>query len=151
LKKLLLIIILLSGHLYALERESTLKMYHGIFAALSSKTPIHVYTTDKEYRDVFLHSKQIVLADTLEASDIALVTEERTLKNILYVKSTNRELDTKPVIFVTNYHLLKISNEIVGAFYWRKGRSQLLFIKNRLKSYNITLPKAYQSFMVDEL
>ena len=146
-----MVIILLCGHLYALERESTLKMYHGIFAALSSKTPIHVSTTDKEYRDVFLHSKQIVLADTLEVSDIALVTEERTLKNILYVKSTNRALDKKPVIFVTNYHLLKISNEIVGAFYWRKGRSQLLFIKNRLKLYNITLPKAYQSFMVDEL
>lgn len=150
-RNLVVIFLLLSGHLYALEIESTLKMYHGIFVALSSKTPIHVYTTDKEYRDVFLHSKQIVLTDTLEESDIALVTEERTLKNILYVKSTNGELDKKPVIFVTNYHLLKTSNEVVGAFYWRKGRSQLLFIKNRLKSYNIILPTEYQSFMVDEL
>jgi len=126
-------------------------MYHGIFSALSSKASINVYTNDKEYRDVFIHSKKIVLSNTLQESDIALVTAERTLKNILYVKNINKNLDKKPIIFVTNYHFLKISKEIVGAFYWRKGRSQLLFIKNRLKQYNIILPKAYQSFMIDEL
>ena len=138
-------------YLNALDTESTLKIYQGIFHALSSKTPINVYTNDKEYRDVFLHSKKIVLSNTLEASDIALVTDERTLKNILYTKNSNRNFDKKPIIFVTNYHFLKISKEIVGAFYWRKGRSQLLFIKNRLKQHNITLPKEYQSFMIDEL
>ena len=150
-RKLLIVLILLNGALYALERESTLKMYHGIFTALSSKTPIKVYTNDKEYRDVFLHSKKIVLSNTLQESDIALVTDERTLKGILYKKSRNEEFDKKTIIFVTNYHFLKISDEIVGAFYWRKGRSQLLFIKNRLKHYEITLPKEYQNFMIDEL
>lgn len=138
-------------YLNALDTESTLKIYQGIFHALSSKTPINVYTNDKEYRDVFLHSKKIVLSNTLEASDIALVTDERTLKNILYTKNSNRNFDKKPIIFVTNYHFLKISKEIVGAFYWRKGRSQLLFIKNRLKQHNITLPKEYQNFMINEL
>lgn len=150
-RKLLTVLILIHGCLYALERESTLKMYHGIFGALSSKTPITVYTNDKEYRDVFLHSKKIVLSNTFEASDIALVTEERTLKNIFYTKNSKRDFDKKPIIFVTNYQFLKISEEIVGAFYWRKGRSQLLFIKNRLKQHNITLPKEYQNFMIDEL
>lgn len=150
-RKLFIVLILLHGPLYALERESTLKMYHSIFTALSSKTPINVYTNDKEYRDVFLHSKKIVLTNILEVSDIALVTDERTLKNILYTKYSNRNFDKKPIIFVTNYQFLKISEEIVGAFYWRKGRSQLLFIKNRLRQHNITLPKEYQSFMIDEL
>lgn len=150
-RKILFLFIILYGQLHALERESTLKMYHGIFTALSSKTPISVYTTDKEYRDVFIHSKKIVLSNTPEESDIVLVTDERTLKNILYVKNTTRNFDREPIIFVTNYHFLKMSEKIVGAFYWRKGRSQLLFIKNRLKQYNISLPRAYQSFMVDEL
>lgn len=126
-------------------------MYHGIFSALSSKVSINVYTNDKEYRNVFIHSKKIVLSDTPEESDIVLVTDERTLNNILYVKNTTRNFDKEPIIFVTNYHFLKMSEKIVGAFYWRKGRSQLLFIKNRLKQYNISLPRAYQSFMIDEL
>lgn len=124
-------------------------MYHGIFTALSSKIPITVYINDKEYRDVLIHSKKIVLANTPEEADIALVTDERTLKDILYTQ--NRNLGKKPIIFVTDYHFLKMSEKIVGAFYWRKGRSQLLFIKNRLRHYNITLPKAYQNFMIDEL
>ncbi len=137
------------GHLYALERKSTLKIYHGIFSALSAKTFINVFTNDKEYRDVFKHSNRIKLSDKLEEADIVLITEERALNNILYSINSNGSI--KPVVFVTNYHFLKISDDIVGAFYWRKGRSQLLFIKKRLNQHNITLPKEYQNFMIDEL
>jgi hypothetical protein len=141
----------LYGHLYALERESTLKMYHSIFSALSPKALIAVYTNDKEYRDVFSDSKRIFLSNKFEEADIVLMTEESALINILYRVQGNTNDSKKPIIFVTNYHFLKMSDDIVGAFYWRKGRSQLLFINKRLKQYDITLPKEYQSFMVDEL
>ena len=134
-----------------MDRESTLKMYHSIFTALSPKASINVYTNDKEYRDVFSHSKRIFLSDKFEEADIVLVTEESTLSNILYRTQVNTNDSKKPIIFVTNYHFLKMSDDIVGAFYWRKGRSQLLFIKKRLRQHDITLPQEYQSFMVDEL
>lgn len=137
------------GQLYALDKRSTLKMYHGIFTALSSKTAISVYTEDHEYRNVFRHSKRILLSNKLEESDIILVTEERTLNYILNTLKTHS--GKKPIIFVTNYHFLKLSDKIVGAFYWRKGRSQLLFIKERLEQQSIVLPHAYQKFMIDEL
>ena len=150
-RKILILLILLYGHLHALERKSTLKMYHSIFDALSHKTSINVYTQDKEYRDVFRHSKRIVLSDKLEESDIVLITGERALNNILSTIDVNTGGGKKPIIFVTNYKFLKISDDIVGAFYWRKGRSQLLFIKSRLNEHNITLPKEYQNFMIDEL
>ena len=150
-RKIVILLILLYGHLYALERESTLKIYHGIFNALSQKTLINVYTNDKEYRDVFQHSKRFFLSSKVENADVILVTNERTLENILFRINTNRDGGKKPIIFVTNYKLLKLSDGIVGAIYWRKGRSQLLFIKNRLDEHNITLPKAYQNFMIDEL
>lgn len=134
-----------------MDRGSTLKMYHSIFTALSPKALIAVYTKDQEYRDVFSHSKRIFLSDKLEEADIALVTEESTLNNVLYSVKVNKNDSKKPIIFVTNYHFLKMSDDIVGAFYWRKGRSQLLFIKKRLRQHDITLPKEYQSFMVDEI
>jgi hypothetical protein len=106
---------------------------------------------DKEHRDVFKHSKRIFLSDKPEEADIVLITDERALNNILSTMNVNADSGKKPIIFVTNYHFLKISDDIVGAFYWRKGRSQLLFIKNRLKEHNITLPKEYQNFMIDKL
>lgn len=134
-----------------MERESTLKMYHGIFAALSQKTSINVYTKDNEFRKVFRHSKRIFLSNKPEEADIVLITDERTLEYILHSSNVNADGNRKPIIFVTNYHFLKISQDIVGAFYWRKGRSQLLFIGKRLKEHNITLPQEYQNFMIDEL
>jgi hypothetical protein len=138
-------------HLNAVDRESTLKIYHSVFNALALNPPIHVYTNDNEYRDVFQHSKKIVLTDNAKESDIVLITNERTLNDILYTMNENVDISKKPIMFVTNYHFLKISDKIVGAFYWRKGRSQLLFIKKRLKHYGITLPEEYQRFMIDEL
>ena len=150
-KKVLLLLILVYGQLFALERGSTLKMYHGIFSALSSKVTIFVYTNDKEYRDVFSYSKRIFLTNELEEADIALITDKRSLKSILYRLKVNTNVSKKPILFVTDYHFLKESDDIVGAFYWRKGRSQLLFIKKRLKQYDITLPKEYQGFLIDAL
>jgi len=111
---------------------------------------ITVYTTDKEYRKVFATSKRFFLAREPEESDIILITNRSTLDSILKRNITNIN-SNKPILFVTDYRLLKNSKEVVGAFYWRKGRSQLLFINSRLQEHNITLPAAYQNFMIDEL
>ncbi len=150
-RKIFIILILLYGHLYALERESTLKMYHQIFSSLVSKPRIHVYTDDKEYREVFSHSKWMILSDEHEESDIVLITNRSALFKIMKERQWAAKKDKKSIIFVTDYRLLGYTPDVVGAFYWRKGRSQLLFIKNRLDAYHVTLPKEYEDFMVDEL
>jgi len=139
------------GHLYALERESTLKMYHQIFSAMVSKPMITVYTEDKEYKAVFATSKRMFLSDEPEKSDIILITDRSTLFKIIRERQWAALKDEKPILFVTDYRLLEYSFGIVGAFYWKKGRSQLLFVKNRLDAYNIVLPKEYKNFIVDEL
>ena len=142
---------LLYGELYALERDSTLKMYQGIFSALSSKLLVSVYTNDKEYREVFKHSKQIILSKRLEEADIILITDESTLKSVLKNMKVNKSKKNMPKLFVTHYQFLKYSEDIIGASYWRKGRSQLLFIKKRLDKHLIVLPRQYRYFTVDEL
>jgi len=112
---------------------------------------INVYTDDREYKEVFATSKRMVLSDEPEKSDIILMTNKSALFKIMREKQWAVEKDEKPIIFVTDYRLLKNSFDIVGAFYWKKGRSQLLFIKNRLDAYNITLPEEYEDFLVDTL
>jgi len=145
-----MLLILFHTGLHALERESTLKMYHGIFSALTSKTMMSVYTTDKEYRKVFNTSKRIYLSSKPENSDIILITTRSALDSTLKRNDADTSVK-KPILFVTKYRYLKESKDVVGAFYWRKGRSQLLFIKKRLEQQNIQLPKAYRNFMIDEL
>ena len=126
-------------------------MYHQIFSALVSKPMINVYTDDKEYRKVFATSKRMVSSGDPEKSDIILITNREALFQIMRERQWTVAKDEKPILFVTDYRLLKNSFDIVGAFYWRKGRSQLLFIKNRLNAYNITLPDEYKDFQVDTL
>lgn len=52
------------------------------------------------------------------------------------------------MFYNSTYHYY---NEIVGAFYWRKGRSQLLFIGKRLKNHDITLSSSYRKFIIEKL
>jgi len=151
LKKILILLILVYGQLFALEKESTLKIYNQIFSSLVSKPVVSVYTNDKEYKDVFSYSDKIKLVDTASVADIVLITNRLTLFNVMKERQWMEQLDEKPILFVTDYRLLKYSLDIVGAFYWRKGRSQLLFIKDRLNQYHISLPQEYHAFMVDTL
>ena len=109
-----------------------------------------MYVNDDEYRQVFSTSKRLHLVSDPKEADIVLITNERTLSRV-FAQNQTSVIGKKPILFVTDYHLLDRSEEIVGAFYWRKGRSQLLFVKNRLDKYNITLPDEYQRFTVDEL
>ena len=145
-----MLLILFYGHVYALDRDSTLKIYHKLFFSLTPKAVISVYVNDDEYRQVFLTSKRLKLVKDLKDADIVLITNERTLGRALS-QNQSLEVGRKPILFVTDHHFLGRSKDIVGAFYWRKGRSQLLFIKSRLDAYHITLLDEYQKFIVDEL
>jgi hypothetical protein len=148
LKKILAFLILLYGHLYALDKESTLKIYQQIFSSMLPKQEIRVYTKDRELLEIFKGSKKIIPVKNPEESDIMIVGNSYT-----YEKIHNLIADQKKdvIIFATDYHLLKEYPYIVGALYWKKGRSQLLFLKPRLEKYHITLPDEYQPFIVESL
>jgi len=126
-------------------------MYHHIFAALSSQNIISVYVKDKEYLEVFQFSNKISVSNRLEESDIVLITDKHMLAEVLKYDSIYETKKKRPVLFTTNYRFLEKSKEIIGAFYWKKGRSQILFIKNRLHKLGLHLPQEYEQFMVDEL
>lgn len=148
-KKVLILFILLYGHVHALENKSTLKIYHEIFSALLNKQVVYVYTGDKEYRKVFETSEKIILTHTIEEADIILITNHAALFRI--INKLQGAFAKGPILFVTDYRLLKYSPSIVGAFYWKKGRSQLLFIENRLDTFNVNLPQEYKNYIVETL
>jgi len=117
---------------------------------LPKEEKIRVYTKDKELLDIFRNSKKIIPVKTPEESDIIVVGNSAVYQKIhdLVVKQKKRE---DVIIFATDYHLLKKYPYIIGALYWKKGRSQLLFLRPRLEKYHITLPDEYQPFIVESL
>jgi hypothetical protein len=137
---------LLYGHLYAFEPESTLKLYHHLLSSMSNKKRVKVYTEDNEYRKIFLKSKYIKIVLNIKDADFILITTDSMIG-----KLKGEKLSQDTIILTNNYRHMEELDNILGAFYYRKGRRQFLFLKPRLKEHNITLPLEYNKYIVDEL
>ena len=53
------------------------------------------------------------------------------------------------LFFTNNYRKLLSDTTFFGAFFWNKSRPNIVFIKERLKSYSVSLPKEYEKFVED--
>jgi len=146
LKKSILIIILLYGSLNAFEPESTLKLYHHLLSSIFNKKSVKVYTEDNEYRKIFLQSKYIKIVLNIKNADFILITTDTMLE-----KLKDKKLPKNIIILTNDYHHMEQLDNILGAFYYRKGRRQFLFLRPRLKEHNITLPLEYDRYIIDEL
>lgn len=144
--KIFLIICIIPWQLWAWDKESTVKIYHHLFHAISKKEVIKIYTRDKEYRDAFDTSKRMQVVHSPDKADVILICSDKGIEKLM---NTSKSNDVN--FFTTSYKLLKQYPKIIGAFYWKKGRSQLLFVKGRLEKRNIRLPQEYQKFVVESL
>lgn len=147
----MILFILIYGQLIALDKESTLKFYQHIFSAITSTHPVFVYVEDAEYKEVFREADEIFLAKHMQEADVVLLTNKTMLGKVLHQKNLHLQKAKNPLLFATDYHILKESNAVIGAFYWKKGRAQLLFIRSRLMAHGIVLGKEYEKYIIDAL
>ena len=54
-------------------------------------------------------------------------------------------------VIVLDFWLLKKDKDALGAFYWQKGRPNVIFPQSRLEQRKISLPKEFESFIDDTL
>jgi hypothetical protein len=148
--KRVLIFMLLYGHLYALDTQSTLNVYRDLLSSLVPKQVIRVYVPDQELHEVFAHSKKMIPVPEPTEADIVIVPNQSVYR-FIRAKLTSMKEKKMPLFFATDYRVLRDSDEVVGALYWRKGRSQLLFVDERLQKHGIKLPVRYQRYSVDAL
>lgn len=132
--------------LVAWEKKSTVKLFNHVFYALTDKKVIKVYTRDTFFANTLNNSKKISVVNKEADADIVLITSKKDMESL-----DRYSLPQEVLIFTTSYKLLKTYPKTIGAFYWRKGRSQLLFVRERLEMKNITLPREYQKFIVEAL
>jgi len=146
LKKILIFLLISTWQLSAWDKESTVKLYHHLFYEMTKHETIKLYTENKEYATIFNQAEHFLLVDKAEDADIILITSTHEIERL-----KDKTLAKHTILFTTRYRLLKSYDDIVGAFYWRKGRSQLLFIKERLESHDIKLPQNYSKFIIGQL
>lgn len=132
--KKLLLILLTSIVTFADDISIEKKIYETFFAALWAGEKPTVYV-DTPIASLELKSDKFTLTDSCKKADIAIMTQSEIPYDC-----------RKKIVFGTRYrHLNK--KFVIGAFFWQKGRPNIVFDRAKLRSKNIQLPASLEEFV----
>lgn len=136
-RKFYLLLLMIFIQLYAQESPEYIevKLIEKIFMDISKSSTIKVCTIG--YENLSNIPTRLVVT-TCNNADFIIISKDYYTINI-----------NKPAILLNSSDIKKYKN-VIGALYWKKGRPQLIFIKERLELYNIKLPKEYERFLIEE-
>ena len=138
-KKLFLLLLFLPLLLIASQKEYEVKILFAITDALFPNSNVVKVWTDTKENVLFLQNvKKVQTVSTIEESDLLFI-------------SKNNDIQSDKMKFVTSYQLLKrYKKSALGGFYWKKGRPNILFIKENLLKYKKKLPESMDKYIEDE-
>ena len=119
----------------AFDIETASKIFDKLFYAVLQKEEIFVFTKDEEYKKVFINSKYLKIVDNPIKCDIILANDKNDLKN-----SNNK------IVFTNEKELLEEQENVIGAFYWNKGKPEIVFMKERIEKNNLKLQEGFEKY-----
>ena len=134
-KTLLVMLLISTTVLFANDIELESAIFNKVLTAVTAKERPKVYIY--QHNDSLeKYPGKLQLVKDCKDADIVLVS---TLKNL------PKECEGK-ILFATRYsHLL--NPNVIGAFFWQKGRPNILFYKYRLEEKNIQLDKSFEKYI----
>jgi hypothetical protein len=114
------------------------RLIEKILIDMTDKQPVNVCVINYDVNRI-LHYSTYLRITKCENADFMIIGKDAEEINC-----------NKPAI-VFDEDLIKKVKNAVGILYWKKGRPQLIFIKNRLDKYKIQLPNEYRGYLVDEV
>lgn len=132
--KILLLCLLIST-IYADNEKIVSSIFNNIVSSLSEKNNASVYI-HSSLESLEKHPGNLKIVQDCSEADIVILSE---VKNIPY------ECNNK-ILFGTRYYHLKNPN-VIGAFFWQKGRPNILFYKRRLDEHNIKLVSSFDKYV----
>jgi len=130
-KKVIYFILFINIYVHA-NMNYELRFYERIIP-LIFKTPVHIYA-DKNIRYILKKSDKFIIENSCTNAQLIM----GMIKNI--------KCKDKP-LFATDYDTYKLSPNAFGAFYWRKGRPQLKFKKQKIKDFNLNLDSSLKKYV----
>jgi len=128
---LLAISAIFASNVEKLEAQLLSTIAHG----LVHKREINVCVDDPSLKGVGKYFKNINIVSCGKA-DLVFTSHD---KDIMQKCKTN-------LVFSTSYYLYEHSPMIVGAFFWQKGRPNIVFREKRLSHLGISLPKNLRQY-----
>lgn len=132
-KKLLLLLLLFS---YSFSDELSIEksIYESIFTSLSKSENISVYS-DSSIESLALETDKFSIVDNCKDATIVVMT-----KSELALECQDK------IVFATRYRHLKQAY-VVGAFFWQKGRPNIVFLQERIDEKGIVLSPSLEQFV----
>lgn len=140
-RRIFVTFVFLVSLLHASEKEFSTKIIENIVDVIDDRyTPVWI---DPESRNIdkFLAKERLNRVGSCEKASILIMTHERD------IPETCRK---KPIV-VLDYALLKKYETALAAFFWKKGRPNIVFVDERIRSFNVSLPQSYEIYVEEEL
>jgi len=134
----LFFISLLITTIYANDVKLASSIFNTIVSSVTNKKNAAVYL----YKDIEAVSKypdKLRVVKDCSSADVVLLSSIRDIP---------KDCDSK-VLFGTRYSHLKNKN-VIGAFFWQKGRPNILFYRERLEKQHIKLDKSFDKYIENE-
>ena len=127
-------------HEYDKEIELEAKIVFDI-ASSSIKERIRLFVPQISYMEKMIYAQYFTLTQDCKTSNFVFVNKE-----IKIAELCNQE---NKIFLTNNYRKLLSDNKYFGAFFWSKSRPNVVFIRDRLKKSNISLPTSYDKYIED--
>ena len=123
-------------------QELEAKILEKLFTDMvrSERVMVFILGEKREYykKNLKRYAERIVIVSSCEKAEIVFVAGE--------LGELPEDCRKKTLFSTKREHLFRWYN-CVGAFYWKKGRPNLLLIEERLRDMNIELPRDYRKFI----
>ena len=142
--KAIILTLLLAFSLFASDNKDAIRaqIIEKIISNISIHEVITVWSDNKELIAEFRKSSNIITTDDCDKANIVVVEDAKNIED--------EDCRNKP-IFVLNYNLLKDIPESFGAFFWKKGRPNIVIIKPRTLSHGIVVAKELEAYVEEKI
>ena len=115
------------------------KILHYIVQNINNNTIHKILCDDAKLQENFKELGYTIVKDAKDADLIILRNKHKFSKNV------------KGKVFVLGYELLNEIPQSFGAFFWKKGRPNIVFIAPRVKKEHIQLSKELQEYEEEQV
>ncbi|MCH9739920.1 MAG: hypothetical protein K0U38_03640 [Epsilonproteobacteria bacterium] len=115
--------------------ELDIEKVNRVLLGLKSSKQLHFFNDNQQLVQQLENKKSKLKFTSLKNADI-----------LLFPKSPKSE----KVVIVNSYKALKKNSESIGAIYLLKGRTQIVFVDERLEKKGLHLSKDLHEYLIDE-
>jgi len=132
---------LLSLLLSATPEHIKAKIVEKIAISLLGVDVVFIYTDDPEFKDIFEDKENIIETDSCSDADLILSKRLEEYRSVC-------PPDRLRLYFATDYlDYVKNVDVAVGAFFWQKGRPNLILNAKKLEELDIELPSEFDNYI----